>query len=62
MKDLLFLVSFFCVSQTLAAQKLFSVQYQNQADLKIFVVDHANQADLKVFKVDYSNRAQGNNH
>ena len=27
-----------------ATQKLFSVKYQNQADVKVFVVDYANQA------------------
>ena len=39
----------------LKAQKVFSVQYSNQADLKVFVVKYANQADLKVYKVNYEN-------
>jgi len=39
------------------AQKVFSVKYQNQADVKVFVVDYENQADLKVYKVKYQNQA-----
>ena len=31
------------------AQKVFSVDYENQADVKVFVVKYENQADLKVF-------------
>ena len=42
------------------AQKVFSVQYANQADVKVFVVDYENQADLKVYKVKYQNRAGKN--
>jgi hypothetical protein len=38
------------------AQKVFSVQYANQADVKVFVVDYPNQADLKVYKVKYKNQ------
>lgn len=45
---------------TVHAQKIFSVQYENQADVKIFVVDYANQADLKIYKVQYSNQAGKN--
>lgn len=43
------------------AQKVFSVDYENQADVKVFVVKYENQADLKVYKVKYENQAQGNN-
>ncbi len=43
------------------AQKVFSVQYANQADLKVFVVDYPNQADLKVYKVKYNNQVGKNN-
>jgi hypothetical protein len=43
------------------AQKVFSVQYANQADVKVFVVDYPNQADLKVYKVKYKNQADKNN-
>ena len=42
------------------AQKLFSVEYQNHADIAVCVMKYANQADLKVYKVDYSNQAKGN--
>ena len=35
------------------AQKIFSVDYESQADIKVFVVDYESQADLKVFKVKY---------
>ena len=60
MKNLLFVLSFIGSSQIVVAQKIFSVQYQNQADLKVFVVDYSNQADLHVYRVDYSNQAQDN--
>ncbi len=42
------------------AQKIYSVEYQNQADVKVFVVDYENQADLKVYKVKYQNQADKN--
>jgi hypothetical protein len=42
------------------AQKVYSVQYENQADIKVFVVKYENQADLKVFKVKYENQAGKN--
>ena len=48
-------------AKQLLAQKMYSVDYENQADVSVFVVEYANQADLKVFKVDYSNQAEGNN-
>ncbi len=35
------------------SQKVFSVNYANQADVKVFVVDYENEADLKVYKVKY---------
>ena len=34
------------------AQKVYSVEYTNQADVKVFVVDYESQADLKVYKVN----------
>jgi len=43
------------------AQKVFSTQYDNQADVKVFVVKYENQADLKVYKVKYENQAGENN-
>ena len=52
---LLFLFSSFSYSQ-----KVFSVNYANQADIKVFVVDYENEADLKVFKVKYPNEAVKN--
>lgn len=45
---------------TVQAQKVFSVQYQNQADVKVYVVKYENQADLKVYKVKYENQAGEN--
>lgn len=42
------------------AQKVYSVDYENQADVKVFVVNYENQADLKVYKVKYENQAKGN--
>ena len=42
------------------AQKVFSTQYANQAEVKVFVVKFENQADLKVFKVKYKNQSVGN--
>lgn len=58
MKQIFFILSFAFMAQVATAQKVYSANYQNQADIKIFVVDYVNQADLKVFKVDYSNQAQ----
>ncbi len=43
------------------AQKVFSVKYQNQADVTVFVVGYENQADLKVYKEKYPNQAGDNN-
>ncbi len=51
----------FSVSVAAQAQKVFSVQYGNQADVKVYVVKYENQADLKVFKVKYENQAGENN-
>ena len=59
MKLLLFLFTlFFGVS--CFAQKVYSVEYENQADAKVYVVNYENQADLKVYKVKYSNQAINN--
>ena len=52
---ILFISSFFCYSQ-----KIYSVNYSNQADVKVFVVKYINQADLNVFKVQYANQANEN--
>lgn len=56
--SLFFVLSF---GFTCFSQKVYSVQYANQADVKVFVVDYENQADLKVFKVKYANQAGKNN-
>ena len=39
------------------AQKVFTVEYENQADVKVFVVKYENQADLKICFVEYKNQA-----
>jgi len=49
------------ISAASPAQKVFSVKYENQADVKVYVVKYENQADLKVFKVKYENQAGENN-
>ena len=48
------------LSLKMTAQKIYSVEYANQADVKVFVVDYENQADLKVYKVKYQNQADKN--
>ena len=60
MKTILFLLFLACFSLFSKAQKVFSVDYESQADVKVFVVEYASQADLKVFKVDYSSQAGKN--
>ncbi len=45
---------------SLMAQKVFSVQYEHQADVKVYVVNYEHQADLKVFKVKYEHQAKEN--
>lgn len=42
------------------SQKIYSVDYANQADIKVYVVEFENQCDLKVYKVDYANQVDGN--
>ena len=39
------------------SQKIFSTDYENQADVKVFVVQYENQADLKVYFVKYENQS-----
>jgi len=50
-----------CFATPTSAQKIFSVEYSNQADVKVFVVKYPNQADLLVYKVKYENQAGENN-
>jgi hypothetical protein len=59
-RSILFSVIFFLLTATTYAQKVFSVQSDNQADVKVFVVKYESQADLKVFKVKYENQAGEN--
>ena len=61
MKKLCFLTLVLCCAVNLTkAQKVFSVDYESQADVKVFVVDYESQADLLVYKVSYESQA-GNN-
>ena len=46
--------------QQTIAQKIFTVDYESQADVKVFVVKYESQADLKVFKVKYESQAGDN--
>lgn len=41
----------------MSAQKIYSVEYEYQADIKVFVVDAEYKADLIVYKTDKENRA-----
>ena len=56
MKKITFIL-LLCISFISNAQKVFTVQYENQADVKVFVVKYENQADLKIYKVKYENQA-----
>ena len=53
-----FLLFFFLMTYTVKSysQKVFSVDYENQANVKVFVVKYENQADLKVYRVKYENQ------
>lgn len=42
------------------AQKIYSVQYDYQADVKVYVCDYDYQADLLVFKVKYDYQTKEN--
>lgn len=61
LKSIINTLFLFGLTGTCNAQKVFSVQYPNQADVRVFVVDYENQADLKVYKVKYLNQAGKNN-
>ena len=60
MKQLILIAVMLATFNFAKAQKVCSVDYENQADLKVFVVQYENQADLNVYKVKYENQA-GNN-
>jgi hypothetical protein len=53
-------LSFIFAMLSFYAQKIFSVDYANQANIKVFVVDYENQADLLVYKVSYENQVGKN--
>ena len=59
MKTIIFILTFLIPTISFS-QKIYSVDYANQADIKVYVVDYENQCDLKVFKVEYSNQVDGN--
>jgi hypothetical protein len=61
MKNILLSSFFILLFQQGFSQKVFSVNYANQADVKVYVVKYENQADLKVYKVKYENQAGENN-
>ena len=61
MKTIFLSLLFLCgLATTTNAQKVFAVEYSNQADVRVFVVKYENQADLKVFKEKYENQAGDN--
>lgn len=60
MKYTFILILFLLFSSFSFAQKVFSVNYENQADIKVFVVKYENQAGLKIYFVDYENQAGWN--
>lgn len=45
------------LASLVSGQKVYSVEYPNQADVKVFVVKYENQADLKKYFVVYENQA-----
>ncbi len=61
MKQVLLFALLIALSIKADAQKVFSVDYESQADVKVFVVNYESQADLLVFKVDYESQAGANN-
>ena len=61
MKHILTLLALMLFFMDSKGQKIFSVQYEHQADVKVFVVQYEHQADLKVFKVEYEHQAKENN-
>ncbi len=52
-----FLISILLLTFNIAkAQKIHTVDYENQADVKVFVVEYESQCDLKVYKVEYESQ------
>ena len=60
MKKLALAIALLAAASITSAQKLFSVDYESQADINVFVVQYESQADLKVYKVKYESQATGN--
>ena len=60
MKKLFILATMLFTFEVMNAQKVYSLNYENQADIKVFVVKYENEADLKVYKVKYENQASNN--
>ena len=74
---IIIIIIIFFLSITMSAQKVYSVEYQNQVsknegkwfftdypnqdDKKIYFVEYANQADFKIYFVKYENQAGWNN-
>ena len=44
-------------SDKASAQKVYSTDYQSQADKKIYFVKYESQADLKTYLTDYRSRS-----
>ena len=57
MKKRLTLIFILLFTLQFSAQKVFSVDYQSQADVKVFVVKYESQADKKIYFVDYESQA-----
>jgi hypothetical protein len=57
MHKLLGVLILLAASNLTSAQKVFSVEYPNQAKKKIYFVEYENQADLKIYFVEYENQA-----
>ena len=61
MKFILLTVCIFCLSSITSAHKVFSVEYESQADVKVFVEQYESQAgnnDGKWFFTDYDSQAK----
>ena len=59
-KNIVLFIGLFFIPSIVFSQKIFTTDYQSQADIKVFVVDYESQSDLKVFKVDYQSQSKGN--
>lgn len=42
------------------AQKIYSCQYKNEADVKVYTTKYKNEADLIVWRCKYKNEVEGN--